>query len=137
MKRLPGFVIKRKENFKYFYGQLKLKNLEKYFILPEWHDQAKPSWFCMPLTLKEGVSFTRHEIIKFLEDNNIQTRLMFAGNILRHSAYKGIDYRLVGNLKNTDKIMKDAFLLGVWPGLNNGDINQMIYKIKEFISKCE
>lgn len=135
MKRLPGFVTKRRDNFAYFYRQL--EELENYFILPKWHPESNPSWFCMPLTLKDGVPFTRHEIVMFLEENQIQTRLMFAGNILKHPAYKNIDYRLVGGLENTDKIMRDTFLLGVWPGLEKSHIDRMVGALKEFVEeKC-
>jgi CDP-6-deoxy-D-xylo-4-hexulose-3-dehydrase len=87
--------------------------------------------------LTDKAKFSRNEIVQFLEKNNIQTRNLFAGNMLRHPMFEGlvrdIDYRVVGSLENTDKIMERAFWIGVYPGLGDDEINYTIEKIREFV----
>ena len=89
------------------------------------------------MTLNEGVKFTRNEIVEFLENSNIQTRNLFAGNMLRHPMFGHLveneEYRVVGDLPNTDKIMNDSFWIGLYPGMGDDAINYMIQKIKEFV----
>ncbi len=134
LEKLPVFVDKRKENFnKLFDG---LKDLEK-FILVKAQPLSDPSWFGFMITLKDGTSFTRNEISGYLEDNKIQTRNLFAGNILRHPLFDSLveneEYRVIGGLPNTDKIMNDSFWIGLYPGMGDDSINYMIKKIKEFV----
>ena len=87
-------------------------------------------------TLKDGVKFTRNEIVEFLENSNIQTRNLFAGNMLRHPMFDSLveneEYRVVGELPHTDKIMHDSFWIGLYPGMGDDAIDYMIQKIKEF-----
>jgi len=89
------------------------------------------------ITLNEGVKFSRNDIVEFLENSNIQTRNLFAGNMLRHpmfdSLIKNEEYRVIGDLVNTDKIMNDSFWIGLYPGMGDDAINYMIKKISEFI----
>jgi len=91
-------------------------------MLPKSEDKADPCWFTFPLMVKDGAPFSRDQVIHHLEGNGIQTRPIFAGNITRHPAYKSVDYKLVGNLGNADKILKDAFFVGVYPGLTKEDM---------------
>jgi len=136
LEKFPTFVEKRKENFKKLFNGL--KDLEE-FILVEAQPLSDPSWFGFMITLKDEVSFSRNEIVEFLENNKIQTRNLFAGNLIRHPLFdslkEGIDYKTIGNLPNTDKIMTDSFWLGLYPGMGDDAINYMIKKIRNFITK--
>ncbi len=136
LEKFPSFVIKRKENQKKLYDGLKdLKELQ----LVEAQPNSDPSWFGFMITLKDGVKFSRNEIVEFLENSNIQTRNLFAGNMTRHPMFDSMvlnqDYKIVGNLKVTDKIMNDSFWIGLYPGMGDEAIAYMIAKIREFCSK--
>ncbi|MMZ66067.1 DegT/DnrJ/EryC1/StrS aminotransferase family protein [compost metagenome] len=131
MKKVPDFVQARKNNFNRLYQGL--KDLEDYFILPRATANADPSWFGFILTVRDGAKFTKNEIVNFLEENRIQTRMLFAGNLIRQPAYQGVNYRVYGDLTNTDKILHDTFLVGVYPGLTNAMIDYVIEKIREFV----
>ncbi|EAI4263992.1 lipopolysaccharide biosynthesis protein RfbH [Campylobacter coli] len=136
LKKLPEFIEKRQKNYQELYNGL--KNLSE-FHLVETQPNSQPSWFGFMITLKDSVKFTRNEITSFLEECNIQTRTLFAGNIIRHPAFdvleKDKDYRVVGNLEVTEKIMNDSFWIGVYPGMNEEMIEYMICKIQEFCAK--
>jgi CDP-6-deoxy-D-xylo-4-hexulose-3-dehydrase len=133
LEKFPEFVEIRKANFKKLYDGL--SDLKE-FSLVQTQPNSDPSWFGFMLTLKEGVSFSRNDISQHLERNNIQTRNLFAGNILRHPLFdaleEGTDYRKVGDLPNTDKIMNDSFWIGLYPGMGDDAIHYMIKKIREF-----
>jgi len=131
MKKLPVFEEIRKRNFDMIYKGL--SEYEDYFILPESFEGSDPVWFAFPITLKDGVSFGRRDIMKWLEENKIQTRVLFSGNITRQPAYKNIEYEISGDLTNSDKIMKDSFFIGVYPGINEARINYILEKFDEFI----
>jgi len=133
LKRLPTFISARKDNFRTLYKEF--KKYEEYFILPEAPVKADTSWFCFPITLRDGSPFERKDIVSFLENNKIQTRLFFAGNVTRQPAYKGMDCRIPGKLENADKIMRDSFFIGVWPGIDKERMGYMTAKIGEFMSR--
>jgi len=134
LEKFPTFVEKRKENFNRLYNGL--SDLEA-LILVEAQPLSDPSWFGFMITLKDGVPFTRNEISEFLEENRIQTRNLFAGNILRHPLFDSLieneEYRVVGDLPNTDKIMNDSFWIGLYPGMGDDAIDYMIMKIRAFM----
>jgi len=134
LEKFPTFVQKRKENFAKLYNGL--KDLEE-VILVEKQPLSDPSWFGFMITLQDRVKFSRNDIVEFLEDNNIQTRNLFAGNMLRHPMFDSLveneEYRVVGDLPNTDKIMNDSFWIGLYPGMGDDAIEYMIEKIREFI----
>lgn len=130
LKKLPSFTEARKKNFKLLYEGL--KKYEKYFILPEVESKADPSWFGFPLTVRKDVGFTRDEIVKYLEDNKIATRMLFAGNIIRHPSFEDVNYRVYEDLKNTDFIMNNTFWIGVYPGFKDKRINYILEKYDEF-----
>lgn len=136
LEKFPTFVQMRKENFAKLYDGL--KDLQE-FVLVEKQPLSDPSWFGFMLTLKDDVKFSRNEIVEFLESNNIQTRNLFAGNMLRHpmfdSLVKNEEYKVVGELPNTDKIMNDSFWIGLYPGMGDDAIGYMIKKIREFVNK--
>jgi len=135
LEKFPSFVEIRKQNFKKLYDGLKVL---KELTLVQTQPNSDPSWFGFMMTLKDDVNFTRNEIAQFLESNNIQTRNLFAGNILRHPLFDTMienkDYRVIGQLPNTDKIMNDSFWIGLYPGMGDDAIYYMIKKIKEFIN---
>lgn len=119
LRKLERFIGSRKENFKTLFECLKDC---KYFILPKSEEKADPCWFAFPLIIRDGASFSRDQITRYLERKGIQTRPIFAGNIVRHPAYKNVNYRVIGSLSNADKILRDAFFVGVYPGLDKKDM---------------
>ncbi|WP_227793297.1 lipopolysaccharide biosynthesis protein RfbH [Paenibacillus guangzhouensis] len=131
LKKVPSFVQARKNNFNRLLAGL--RELDQYFILPRATENSDPSWFGFILTLRDGVNFTKNEIVDYLEANRIQTRMLFAGNLIRQPAYQNVNFRIHGGLKNTDKILYDTFLVGVYPGLSDEMIDYVIDKIKEFV----
>lgn len=136
LEKLPKFIEKRQKNYQKLYNGL--KNISE-FHLVEAQPNSEPSWFGFMITLKDNMNFTRNEITNFLEEHNIQTRTLFAGNIIRHPAFNSLekdkDYKIIGNLKITDKMMNDSFWIGVYPGMNEEMIEYMICKIQEFCLK--
>ena len=134
LKKLPQFVESRRKNFNRLYEGL--KDLQDKFILPEPCENSNPSWFGFLLTCRAGVD--RNNVVKFIESHNVQTRMLFSGNILRHPCFDemrkmGEGYRVVGELTNTDEIMKKTFWVGVYPGMTDEKIDYMIKIIRESI----
>jgi CDP-6-deoxy-D-xylo-4-hexulose-3-dehydrase len=133
LKKLPDFIEKRRTNFKRLSEGL--DDLKDVLILPEAEEHSVPSWFGFPITVK--VPLSRNEVTSHLEKKGIQTRLLFAGNITRHpcfDAYRdeiGESYRVIGNLENTDRIANDTFWVGVYPGMNDRMIDDMIVAVHE------
>jgi CDP-6-deoxy-D-xylo-4-hexulose-3-dehydrase len=125
LDKIDGFTQSRRENFKYLRKNLESTNL----ILPESAENSKPSWFGFMLTCDDD---KRNEIVRFLENNNIQTRMLFAGNIIRQPCFKDVQYRIVGTLENTDCIMNNSFWVGVAPTMQSGMCEYIVKKIKEF-----
>lgn len=139
LEKLPGFVEKRHENFVALYNGL--KDLDQYFILPKATPNSEPSWFGFMITLKDGLKFTRNDLVQYLESHYIQTRNLFAGNIIRQPTFdtmvKDVHYRVIGDLPNTDKIMNDSFWIGVYPGMSQEGLQYVVKKIREFVKKYE
>ncbi|MDF2858592.1 MAG: DegT/DnrJ/EryC1/StrS aminotransferase, partial [Neobacillus sp.] len=138
LEKLPTFIEKRKGNWKLL--REGLDSLQDELILPEATANSEPSWFGFLLTVKEDAKFTRDEIVAYLEGNSIQTRMLFAGNLLKHPCFDEMreakeGYRIVGELKNTDTIMNRTFWIGVYPGMNGDMVQFMIEKIREFCKK--
>ena len=120
LEKLPSFIRARKKNWKFLYEGL--KDLDDVFILPEATPNSDPSWFGFLLTVRDSAGFTRDQIVRFLESRGIQTRMLFAGNILRHPCFDEMrktkkGFRVVGKLTNTDMVMRNSFWVGVYPGL--------------------
>lgn len=133
LKKFPTFIEKRRNNF----NLLKegLKELEDKLILPEPVQNSEPSWFGFLITVKEGVD--RNALVQFIEKNGIQTRMLFAGNLIKHPCFDEMransqGYRVVGSLEVTDKIMNNTFWIGVYPGMNDKMIETMVKTIKKF-----
>ncbi len=131
LKRMPGFIKKRAKNFARMYKHA--KNWEKYFILPKSLPKAKPCWFAFPLTIRDNMAFTRHEITMYLEEKKIQTRPLFAGNITRQPAYFNIKYRKIGKLTNADRVLHNTFFTAIYPGVGNQEIDYIAECINEFL----
>lgn len=138
LDKLDDIVAKRRRNFEILH-----KGLEglKGIILPEPQKNSKPSWFGFLITVKEDASFTRTDLTKYLESKKIQTRNLFAGNLIKHPAFEeytdGEDYRVAGPLVATDRIMNDTFWIGVYPGMTDEKLQYMIDTIKEFVKSNE
>jgi CDP-4-dehydro-6-deoxyglucose reductase, E1 len=115
LKKLPGFIKKRQENF--FRLSQGLKKYQRYLLLPEAVKDTDPSWFGFPILVREEAPFIRDDLIHWLERHNIATRMLFGGNLLKQPAYSESCYRVHGTLNNTDIIMRNLFWIGVFPGI--------------------
>ena len=129
--KLDYFISRRKENFEYLFGHLsKIEGL----LLAKATPNSEPSWFGFPITLDPKIGINREDLLRYLDSKLIGTRLMFAGNILKQPAYKNVDFRVVGNLTNTDIIMNRSFWIGVYPGLTKEMLDYVIEHIILFVS---
>ncbi|WLD87048.1 lipopolysaccharide biosynthesis protein RfbH [Stomatobaculum sp. F0698] len=136
LEKFPHFVERRKENFKRL--RAALTPAEDKLILPEPCENADPSWFGFLLTCREGVS--REQLVRFIEQKGVQTRMLFAGNLTKHPCFdelraSGEGYRIVGELKETDRIMRDTFWVGVYPGMTAEMIDYMASVILEGLNQ--
>lgn len=131
LDRLPQFVAARKKNFRYLHDRL--KSYEDVLVLPESQPDADPSWFGFPLGVREDAPFTRNELIKALEERRIGTRLLFGGNLVRQPAYRGVNYRVAGDLRVTDFVMRRVFWIGVYPGLSESMLDYMADAFSTFM----
>ncbi|MGF6563787.1 lipopolysaccharide biosynthesis protein RfbH [Kosakonia cowanii] len=130
LESVEEFVRLRKENFTYLkHG---LTSCAEFLELPEATEKADPSWFGFPITLKETSGVTRVDLVKFLDDAKIGTRLLFAGNLTRQPYFANLKYRVVGELTNTDRIMNQTFWIGIYPGLTKDHLDYVISKFEEF-----
>ncbi|MBM6997237.1 lipopolysaccharide biosynthesis protein RfbH [Paenibacillus sp. DXFW5] len=131
LKKLSRFIEKRIHNFHRLKNNL--KPLEEFLILPYETPNSEPSWFGFILTIKDGNRLSRNKMITHLEKNKVQTRMLFAGNLIKQPAFENVDYRQASSLDNTNKIMEDTFLVGVYPGLNDQMIDYMSNQIIEAV----
>jgi CDP-6-deoxy-D-xylo-4-hexulose-3-dehydrase len=130
LKKLPKFTEARKYNFKSLYQCF--KKYEDKFILPRALPKADPSWFAIPITVRENAGFSKKDFVTYLESKLIETRMLFAGNILRQPGYKYINYKVSGDLKFTDVVLYRTFFLGVYPGITEEKLEYMINSIESF-----
>ena len=136
LEKFPSFVERRRHNF----DRLKaaLSDVENYLILPQACPDSLPSWFGFVMTCKEGVD--RNRVVPYIEEKGVQTRMLFAGNLIKHPCFdemrmSGEGFRIVGDLKNTDRIMQDTFWVGVYPGMTDEMIDYMAEVIKEAVEQ--
>jgi CDP-6-deoxy-D-xylo-4-hexulose-3-dehydrase len=131
MERLPGFVAVRQENFAYLSHAM--QDMEEFLVLPESTANASPSWFGFPVTLRPEAAIHRPDLLRYLDQHRIGTRLLFAGNITRQPYFAGREYRVAGALTNTDRVMRDTFWLGVYPGLDEPRLDFVAQRLGEFL----
>lgn len=134
LKKFPSFVERRRHNFDYLKNGL--KDIEDKLILPEPCANSNPSWFGFLMTCREGVD--RKKVVPYIESKGVQTRMLFAGNLIKHPCFNemretGEGYRVVGSLENTNRIMNDTFWIGVYPGMTDEKLDYMIKVIKEAV----
>jgi CDP-6-deoxy-D-xylo-4-hexulose-3-dehydrase len=132
-RKLPGFIARRKANFEFL--KKALSPYEDRLILPFATPHADPAWFGFVVTVREGAGFTRTDLQRHLEERKVETRALFAGNLLRHPAFLDIPHRVCGDLRNTDRITEGTFFVGVYPGLDEPRLAYMAEAFREFFKK--
>jgi len=130
MDRLPGFIETRKRNFAYLKEQL--KPCEEFLILPEATPGSDPSWFGFPITIREEAGISRVDLLKYLDQHKIGVRLLFAGNLTRQPYMMGQNFRVTGELRNTDIVMNNTFWIGTYPGLSEDMLGYAAKKVAVF-----
>jgi len=128
---LPSFIEARRNNFAVL--KTALADLEDVFVLPEATPNSEPSWFGFPLTLREGAPFTRDALVQHLNQKKIGTRLLFGGNLIRQPYFAGRQYRVVGELTNSDRIARDTFWIGVFPGLTEPALDYVSAVLHDYV----
>jgi CDP-6-deoxy-D-xylo-4-hexulose-3-dehydrase len=131
LTKLPSFIEARRRNFNLLWQGL--SDLQEHLILPEATPFSEPSWFGFPITIADAAPFTRNELVRFLEQRKIGTRLLFGGNLIRQPAYRNRPYRVAAALTNTDRIMNNTFWVGVYPGLNEAMLSFVVDSIHHFV----
>ena len=132
LKKLPEFVAKRRRNWQHLHDAL--LPMEDRLVLPEPTPNSDPSWFGFLITLRDGLG--REQIVRKIESKGIQTRMLFSGNLIKHPCFnemreKGTGYRMIGALENTDRVMRDTFWVGIYPGMDDAVVEYMAEVIKE------
>lgn len=130
LDKLEDFIAKRRENFQYLYERL--QPLSVFLTLTQATPYSNPSWFGFPITLTDNAGVKRVDLLRYLDDNKIGSRLLFAGNLTRQPGYQNVNYRISGCLKNTDKTMNDTFWLGIYPALGHEQFDFIACKLEEF-----
>ena len=138
LDKLPEFVARRRQNFNRLHDGL--KPLDECFVFTEPTTGSEPSWFGFLMTVREGAGFTRKDIVTYLENRQIQTRMLFAGNIVKHPCFNVMrkeqkGFRVVGDLANTNRIMESAFWIGVYPGITDAMVDYVVGCVSEFCKK--
>ncbi|MBN1953681.1 MAG: lipopolysaccharide biosynthesis protein RfbH [Anaerolineae bacterium] len=132
LEKLADFIAARRRNFHRLYKELAA--YREFLILPTWSERANPSWFAFPITVRAEAPFSRRDLIAFLENRNIETRLLFAGNILRQPGYRSIPHRAIGPLANSDQVLRAAFFVGVYPGLDEARLSYLAAAFDDFFA---
>jgi CDP-6-deoxy-D-xylo-4-hexulose-3-dehydrase len=130
LTKLDGFVAARRANHARLVAAL--RPYEEYLLLPRATPHSEPSWFGLLLTVRDGAPFTKAALVCYLEERQVQTRQLFGGNLLRQPAFQKVPRRVVGDLTNTDKIMNDAFFIGVYPGLTDAMLSYVEQVFADF-----
>lgn len=135
LEKLNGFIHARRDNFNYLYSRL--EELSDIFVMPKETDESMASWFGFPLSVREEAALDRNELLRYLDQERVGTRLVFAGNVTKqpYMQSRAGQFRVVGDLINTDKVMKNSFWLGVFPGLARSHLDYSSDKILEFLGR--
>jgi CDP-6-deoxy-D-xylo-4-hexulose-3-dehydrase len=133
LKKLDHFIARRRENFRALEARLLARGLDEFFHLPEATPGTDPSWFGYLLTVRDGSGLDRNFLTRTLEDRKVGTRLLFAGNLTKQPAFRDVEYRIHGQLTNTDKIMNDSFWIGVWPGIDDARLDYMVETLDSLV----
>jgi len=133
LKKLPSFIARRRHNWQYLRDGL--KDFEEFLLLPCATAGSEPSWFGFVLTVKEDAPFKRGQLVQFLESKKIATRHIFGGNLARQPAYLEVATRAIGELPNSDRVMNNSFVIGVYPGINDDKLSYMIAAFREFFAQ--
>jgi CDP-6-deoxy-D-xylo-4-hexulose-3-dehydrase len=133
LERLEIFIKKRKENFNFLYKNL--KSLDEFLILPEAEKNSDPSWFGFPLSLKKNNRYNRNDLVKHLTSHKVGTRLLFSGNLTKQPSMKDVNFKIHGELANTDFVMDNTFWVGLYPGLSSEHLEYSCNKIKFYFKK--
>ena len=132
LKKLDTFIARRRANFDRLMEVL--RPYEDRLLLPRPTPHSKPSWFGFVMTVRENAGFARRDLVRFLEANRVETRTLFAGNLLRHPAFQAIPHRIVRDLVNTDTVMNNTFFVGVYPGLDSARLDHMAAVFERFMA---
>jgi CDP-6-deoxy-D-xylo-4-hexulose-3-dehydrase len=132
LSKLPAFIQTRKENFRTLYTGL--QDLQDFLLLPEATPHSDPSWFGFTIAVKKDAPFSRNDLVNYLENHHIATRMLFSGNLVRQPAYKNVPKRIIGDLSQTDIVMNDVFWIGTYPGLTP---DMLAYVIETFHVFCK
>jgi CDP-6-deoxy-D-xylo-4-hexulose-3-dehydrase len=133
IKKLPRFTDARRRNWE-FYREY-FSDLEEFFILPEPTMHSNPSWFGFMLSVKESAPFSRNDVVQFLENNKIGSRMLFGGNLTKHPAYENVEYRVSGTLHKSDFVMENGFWIGVSPVVTPRMSEYVVEKFIQFMRK--
>jgi CDP-4-dehydro-6-deoxyglucose reductase, E1 len=131
LAKLSSFVEARKRNWQLLHDGL--KPFEDALLLPRATEHSEPSWFGFPITIRDEASFDRNELIRYLEERKIATRLLFGGNLTRQPAYEELEFRSIGELRNSDIVMNRSFWIGVYPGLSEEMIAFVVSELGRFL----
>ena len=130
MMKVENFIKSRKENFEYL--SQKLNDLQKFLVLPKATDNSEPAWFGFPITVKSNAGFSKNKILEFLGKNQIDTRPLFAGNVIKQPYFKNIKYKTNSKLTNVDLVMNNTFWIGTFPGIEQKMMDKISEKMHEF-----
>jgi CDP-6-deoxy-D-xylo-4-hexulose-3-dehydrase len=133
LEKADGFIAARRVNFAKLTAAFRAHGLDEHFILPQATPDSDPSWFGFLLTIRDGSPLKRREVVTYLENNKVGTRLLFGGNLTRQPAFRNVEYRVAGELANTDKLMNDAFWIGVWPGIGDAERDYIVSTFKGMV----
>ncbi len=129
LDKLDGFIAARRGNFTALKASLQLAGIDEHLEMPEALPDSEPSWFGFPMTIRPGSPLSRRAVIAYLESHKVGTRLLFGGNLTRQPAFKDVEYRVSGSLDNADRVMRDSFWVGVWPGIG---VDERAYMVDTF-----
>lgn len=137
LQKVDGFIAKRRENYEAFKTAFNERGWTEFFDVAEATPKSNPSWFGLPLTVKSDAPFSRNEVVQYLEKNKVGTRLVFAGNLIRQPAFHGVNYRTIGDLRNSDEVMNRSFWTGVWPGIGEAQRTYILETFEKMLKELK